>query len=341
MLEMRGCAYSREYYIKIPPAQPAIPHPLLASLGDHEDIVGLLDRRVISIWNLFLALVWVSTYMCFARAISREHIVSSILRQSHSSFLGPHIVHSKLARTILSTGALQSAQSSKAAQVSLVASSAMYVTSNLIADIIFYWNRRLTIILLPALLVSVAAGFGYTSVILLIHFFFSEKTLTAEDIHLNTVGTDAFIASLSISVFTTSLLTGLTVGRIWVLARLSRLSMRRGAAGTYYTVSAMILESGALYCVFGIAFVVVGFKVAIDGFSTGAVFGQIVCMAPTLIAVRVGLGRSVEDVNSFAVISRTSQRYDSANIGRSTSGSHGRVIDILTTPSTTRNQPYE
>ncbi|KAJ7740397.1 hypothetical protein B0H16DRAFT_1729095 [Mycena metata] len=91
--------------------------------------------------------------------------------------------------------------------------------------------------------------------------------------------------------------------------------MGRKAAGTYYMVCAMILESGGLCCVFGIPIVCVGFKldIAIDGLSTGAVFAQIVCIAPTLIAVRVGLGCSVEDMNSFVVQPRAAQPPLAAN----------------------------
>ncbi|KAJ7740633.1 hypothetical protein B0H16DRAFT_1567075 [Mycena metata] len=294
----------------------------MSASGTNEDIASLLNRAQINwgltaaelyLYGIYSVLFVFYLYLLRTRHIARTHRFLNIATISLFVFGTAHCAF-ELARTVLSTGALQSLQSPRAAQVSLVASSAAYVTSNLTADIIFIfrcysiWNRRLAIILLPALLVSLAAAFGYTSVILLIHFF-SEKTQTAADTHLNTVGTDLFIASLSISVFTTVLLMGLTVGRIWVLARLSRLSMGREAAGTgtYYTVSAMIVESGALYCVFGIAFVVVGFKAAIDGFATGSVFAQIVCIAPTLIAVRVGLGSSGEGVNSFALMPRATQ----------------------------------
>ncbi|KAJ7026410.1 hypothetical protein C8F04DRAFT_1296820 [Mycena alexandri] len=286
----------------------------MSASGTNEDIVPLLNSAQINwglaaaelyLYGIYSVLFAFYLYVLRTRHIARTRRFLNIATISLFVFGTAHCAF-ELARTILSTGALASAQSPRVAQGCLVASSAVYVTSNLIADIIFIfrcysiWNRRLTIILLPALLVSLTRlGFGYTSVILLIHFF-SEKNPAAES-HLNTLGADLFIASLSISLFSTALLMGLTVGRIWVLARLAR------AAGTYYTVCAMILESGALYCVFGIAFVVVGFKVVIDGFSTGAVFGQIVCIAPTLIALRVGLGSGVEDVNSFAVIPRAAQ----------------------------------
>ncbi|KAJ7779924.1 hypothetical protein B0H16DRAFT_1500243 [Mycena metata] len=96
---------------------------------------------------------------------------------------------------------------------------------------------------------------------------------------------------------------GLAVGRIWSLARAARVVMGRKAVGTYYTACAMILESGALYCVGGTVFVPVGIRLfAIGEFSfTGVILAQIVGIAPTLISVRVALGCSVKNVDSFAV----------------------------------------
>ncbi|KAJ7040870.1 hypothetical protein C8F04DRAFT_1177477 [Mycena alexandri] len=68
------------------------------------------------------------------------------------------------------------------------------------------------------------------------------------------------------------------LGRIWSLARAARVVMGQKAAGTYYTI------------------------------LPGVVLAQVVGIAPTIIAVRVGLGCSVEDVNSFVVPPRAAQR---------------------------------
>jgi len=69
----------------------------------------------------------------------------------------------------------------------------------------------------------------------------------------------------------------------------------------------MILESGALYCAGGIALVVLATSIPtgtterlVSDLISGAVLGQLVGIAPTIIAVRVGLGQSVESVGSFA-----------------------------------------
>ncbi|KAJ7200040.1 hypothetical protein GGX14DRAFT_467296, partial [Mycena pura] len=85
-----------------------------------------------------------------------------------------------------------------------------------------------------------------------------------------------------VSLFTTFILMGLTVGRIWMLARAARRVLGAELTSTYDTVCAMILESGSLYLCGGIVFIALG-------------------IAPTIIAVRVALGQSVENVNSFIV----------------------------------------
>ncbi|KAJ7910936.1 hypothetical protein B0H13DRAFT_2272239 [Mycena leptocephala] len=149
-----------------------------------------------------------------------------------------------------------------------------------------------------------------------------------------------FDISIVLSVFTTLILMGLSgeitnilrAGRIWWLARKARRLMGRKVISKYYTVCAMILESGALYCAGGIPFAVIAFYIFInptsatfstafdivsdpavherltDGDSsrqfqtpTGAILGQLVGIAPTIIAVRVGLGTSVDSVDSFSL----------------------------------------
>ncbi|KAJ7779827.1 hypothetical protein B0H16DRAFT_1878475 [Mycena metata] len=188
------------------------------------------------------------------------------------------------------------------------AGNAVYVTSTVIADSIFIfrcysiWNRRLAVIVFPAFLVLATTGFGYANVILTILIDSSRNVSTSRIRDEATVGTNLFIASITVSVFATVVLMGLTVGRIWSLARAARVVMGRKTVGTYHTACAMILESGALYCVGGIAFVAVGFRLAaLPGGFTGAILAQIVGIAPTLISVRVALGCSVENVNSFVV----------------------------------------
>ncbi|KAJ6541792.1 hypothetical protein B0H19DRAFT_1268745 [Mycena capillaripes] len=175
----------------------------------------------------------------------------------------------------------------------------VYVTSNIIADIIFIfrcyaiWNFRRRVIVFPTICTMGTAFMGYLNA----------AGLVTPGGHLAT----AFILSVMISLTTTVILVGLSAGRIWWLARTARFTLGAKVASQYYTTCAMILESGALYCAGGIAFLVLATSIRtgtterlVSDLISGAVLGQLVGIAPTIIAVRVGLGQSVEGVGSFA-----------------------------------------
>ncbi|KAJ7142750.1 hypothetical protein C8R44DRAFT_866053 [Mycena epipterygia] len=190
--------------------------------------------------------------------------------------------------------------------------SAVYVTSNVIADSIFIfrcyaiWGSRRKIIIFPTILTMAMAGLGYCNLIvdrISSHYIFNPSGPKALGLSF------LFIVSVAASLFTTVVLMGLTVGRIWWLARAARQYMARKVADRYRTVCAIILESGALYCIGVIAFLAVGFGnpvLSLDiqsddaaAITSGAILGQLVGIAPTIIAARVGLGYSVENVDSF------------------------------------------
>ncbi|KAJ7732926.1 hypothetical protein DFH07DRAFT_990523 [Mycena maculata] len=178
----------------------------------------------------------------------------------------------------------------------------VYVTCNIIADAIFIfrcyaiWNFRRLIIIVPILLTAILAVSGYGN-------SFSSPDMnnpTFEDVHL----AGGFNVAVVTSLLTTLILMGLSAGRIWWLARTASQTMGRKITGRYYAISAMILESGALYCVGGIVFLVISYQEVNNATIVGAVLGQLVGIAPTIIAVRVGLGQSVESVDSFIAPAR-------------------------------------
>ncbi|KAF8183470.1 hypothetical protein K438DRAFT_1838922 [Mycena galopus ATCC 62051] len=191
-----------------------------------------------------------------------------------------------------------------------LAANAVYVTSNVLADVIFIyrcyaiWNSRLTVVLLPIFLTLAVAGVGYFNVFV---------SFTPTGAGLATL--PFFTASIVISLVTTSVLMALTVGRVWWLARDARHLMGEKVAGRYRTVYAMMrvstlvlrllaltllsLESGAVYLAGGVGFMFLLFLGHFQIMLTVAVLGQLVGIAPTIIAVRVGLGHSVESADSF------------------------------------------
>ncbi|KAJ7331549.1 hypothetical protein DFH08DRAFT_309664 [Mycena albidolilacea] len=176
------------------------------------------------------------------------------------------------------------------------ATNAIYVTANVIADSIFIfrcyaiWNFRRSIIIAPIILTFSGAVVGFID---------SASPSTTE------VSSFTFALSITLSLLTTFMLMILTAGRIWWLAREARVVMGQKITNRYYTVCAMILESGALYCAGGIAYIIISLRPANLNqiiATNGAILGQLVGIAPTIIAVRVGLGKSIESADSFVAM---------------------------------------
>ncbi|KAJ6594342.1 hypothetical protein B0H19DRAFT_1247022 [Mycena capillaripes] len=207
-----------------------------------------------------------------------------------------------------------------------IATNAVYVTSNVIADSIFIlrcyaiWNFQLKIIVFPILLTLAVAGVGYTNAFWPLH---TPNSLRSANLVVAEFSFKLFKISILLSIFTTVILMVLTAGRIWWIGRTARMLLGKTVTTRYYTALAMILESGAIYCVSAIVFATIGFTLDPIYSTTGAVLGQLVGIAPTIIAVRVGLGRSVGGVESFGVV--TPQGASRAPLLQSQSkGAHSR-----------------
>ncbi|KAJ7644839.1 hypothetical protein FB45DRAFT_1053491 [Roridomyces roridus] len=173
----------------------------------------------------------------------------------------------------------------------------LYVTSNVIADSIFIfrcyaiWNYQLKAIIFPILCTIAVAGFGYLNAGLSIAAF---NNLVRNGIHVafnSTVSSVFFIAAVSTSLGTTILLMVLSAGRIWWLAHISKEIMGYRTARRYHTIltTARSLESGAVYALGAITSLALFLAGRNPQFSSGFVLEQLVGIAPTIIAVRVGL----------------------------------------------------
>jgi len=176
-----------------------------------------------------------------------------------------------------------------------IAMGAIYVASNLLADGIFIyrcyciWEFRKRIVAVPIVLLVATGGLGCASVIT------CGLEGSAEFLFTNWF----FPLTVIFSVLTNVMLMALTAGRIWWIARGARAIMGPAVVKQYRTVVAMILESGALYCTPGILYLIF---LGIRPSSTQVIFAalaQVVGIAPTIIVVRVGLGNSVDGVDSF------------------------------------------
>ncbi|KAJ7926171.1 hypothetical protein B0H13DRAFT_1089558 [Mycena leptocephala] len=157
----------------------------------------------------------------------------------------------------------------------------IYVANNVLADgLVIYrcyviWNRNIYVIILPIIMLVVTSVFGWDLDLPLPPFF-------------------------EISLATNVLVTGLTVGRIWWIYRQNCMHLTSDMRKKYFTSMAIIVESGLLYSVATMVYLIMGTipftRVAQD--PTATMLSQLVPIVPTLIIVRIGLGLGIERVES-------------------------------------------
>ncbi|KAF7330662.1 hypothetical protein MSAN_02451500 [Mycena sanguinolenta] len=179
--------------------------------------------------------------------------------------------------------------------------------NNLVTDLLFLyrcyviWGSRKIILVLPAMMIlatvvgGCVTGLGYYGIV---------KLNIPIDPRV------PFILGGSTNI----LMMCLTAGRIWYIRREVRsLSTLKPLQQRYNTVVAIILESGILYCLCVIIYVIsisinesTWFGTVFNGVAWGLV--QLgVNIVPTLILVRVGMGRSTENSTTMPTLSVESQ----------------------------------
>ncbi|KAJ7614438.1 hypothetical protein FB45DRAFT_254321 [Roridomyces roridus] len=222
----------------------------------------------------------------------------------------------------------------------------IYVTSNVIADSIFVfrcyaiWGFRLLIVAVPALCTLCVAALGYWQVIQPDKIVIFAGQTTQEQ---TPIVVSLFTIPILISLATTMTLMILSAGRIWWLGCRAR-KMMGYKTGRYYTVCAMILESGAVYVVGAVLLAILSiFYYADDLVMCAPITAQLAGIAPTIIAVRVGLNKSVESVDSFAIVVQRPRRpLPSMNFNASTTGPIQQPAVIYVRPeSITETQKLE
>ncbi|KAF8192257.1 hypothetical protein K438DRAFT_1970069 [Mycena galopus ATCC 62051] len=164
----------------------------------------------------------------------------------------------------------------------------LLVTNNIVTDSLFIyrcflvWGRNVRVVVVPILMLLTATGLGYLSTY---KFGLTASTFIDDRI--------VFVVVLLTNV----LLMILTAGRIWWIRRDAAIVLSSAHVQKYDTVIAIILESGAINCLSIILFLVFD-SLSENSTASEEIFlsalPQIMNIAPTLIIVRVGLGRSVE-----------------------------------------------
>ncbi|KAJ7862816.1 hypothetical protein B0H13DRAFT_2565987 [Mycena leptocephala] len=167
----------------------------------------------------------------------------------------------------------------------LAATNFLLVTNNIVTDGLFIyrcfvvWGRNIRIVVLPILMLFVLV-LGY---------------LVACEDGLIPYQLDSRVPFV-MAILTNMVLMGLTAGRIWWIRRDARIVLE--SVHRYNTAIAVILESGAIYFL-SMLFYLLAFSLLAENSPAGAIFSaavpQIMNIAPTLMIVRVGLGRTGHD----------------------------------------------
>ncbi|KZT25925.1 hypothetical protein NEOLEDRAFT_290605 [Neolentinus lepideus HHB14362 ss-1] len=101
------------------------------------------------------------------------------------------------------------------------------------------WSSNVRIIVLPCVLIVVTAAFGYMEAITELRQVIISWEMSASDPHRNS----AILLSLAGNIIITSL----TAWRIYVLSREFKTALGRRIDDQYSVVIAMIIESGAIF----------------------------------------------------------------------------------------------
>ncbi|KAJ7455845.1 hypothetical protein FB451DRAFT_1564851 [Mycena latifolia] len=173
--------------------------------------------------------------------------------------------------------------------------------NNLVTDLLFLyrcyviWGSRKRILVVPGALILATVVVGCISVLR----YYGVITSTS---YIDT--RVPFIMGGATNI----LLMCLTAGRIWYIRRKGQLLPGQTIRKRYDTAVAIILESGLIYCLCVIIYIISvsvnnsgsPFATIFNGVSWGLV--QLgVNIVPTLILVRVGLGRSTENTAPFTM----------------------------------------
>ncbi|KAF7342285.1 hypothetical protein MVEN_01816600 [Mycena venus] len=165
----------------------------------------------------------------------------------------------------------------------ILCESATFVINNLVTDSLFLfrcymiWGSRWKVIVFPGLLVVSTFVAGCVAI--------ASPTVSASQ----TLQQAPYI----MAAITNLVLLFLTAGRIWWIRRGARQIGTTGLEDRYSKVIAMIVESGAIYCIFTILLIVtypMGFPFAV----LQVIAMHLVNIVPTLIIVRVGLGQHTQ-----------------------------------------------
>ncbi|KAJ6582022.1 hypothetical protein B0H19DRAFT_1252166 [Mycena capillaripes] len=177
-----------------------------------------------------------------------------------------------------------------------LAQNVLFTLNVLVADLLFLWRcyviwgNQKSVVVLPGLFVA-------ATTVVSVGYCVTLRDSGVESFH-TTSAVDRRIPFI-IGVFTNLILMILTAGRIWWIRQRARTVCGRENIfeRRYGMALTLVLESGALYCLFAILMAI--FESPNSPLVAEAIFDAIanqgVNILPTLIVVRVGLGHNIQD----------------------------------------------
>lgn len=170
-----------------------------------------------------------------------------------------------------------------------------YFLNNLFADALLtyrcyvIWSHSVRIIILPCIILASSFGLGVLYV-------------SSHYAMLRDRGYNYMWLALAHNI----LVTALIATRIWWMARQARKILGPTLARRYYSAMVIIIESGAIYSLYVLADEVVK-TINPNILFLDAGLTQITTIAPTLIIVKVGLGRQAHDLETTIQTGREMQ----------------------------------
>ncbi|KAA1472233.1 hypothetical protein DENSPDRAFT_838440 [Dentipellis sp. KUC8613] len=169
------------------------------------------------------------------------------------------------------------------------------------------WNHKRRVIVLPAILLLATTACNlslvyYESQLYKIrHAASPSAPPPPEFFHIVKMSASFSTASYALALGTTVVTTILTAGRIWWVSKELGKNLKVDAGHMYRSAILVIVESGAIYSS-GVIVSLVVYQAAPNYASISAyAVGPLIGIAPTLIIVRVGLGRSFEETHAPVV----------------------------------------
>jgi len=195
----------------------------------------------------------------------------------------------------------------------------IYTTKQIFADgLLIYrcytvWSSNVRIIVLPCVLIVVTAVFGYMEAITELRQVIISWGMSASDPHRNSgkwaqpssLGNVYSIVAILLSLSGNIVITSLTAWRIYVLSREFKTALGRRIDDQYSVVIAMIIESGAIFSLSLLVWLIVDalrYKLV----ATFVVFpcvNQIAGIVPSIIAVHMSLRKSSDQTFTLPTIS--------------------------------------